>query len=181
MSTLRNRPATVLLALALAAAALAGCGRSDAAVDPVAGKKVKVLDLASLPSEILGLAVQKEDVAGSVAKVNSTFIDGLGLWSLRTISSSEDGGGLVQATLQISRFSEGARFDESEFRQSVVNQIGSARPRTFRLGTRTVYLTTGTKQSIAVWFKGRYLFVLASRSDYDEPRTLLRKALEIKP
>jgi hypothetical protein len=169
-----RRPASVLLALALAAAALAGCGRSDAAVDPVAGKKVKVLALASLPSEILGLAVQKEDVAGSVAKVNSTFIDGLGLWSLR----SDD---LVQATLQISRFSEGARFDESEFRQSVVNQIGSARPRTFRLGTRTVYLTTGTRQSIAVWFKGRYLFVLASRSDYDEPRTLLRKALEIKP
>ncbi len=180
MSTLRNRPATVLLALALAAAALAGCGRSDAAVDPVAGKKVKVLELESLPSEILGLAVQKEDVAGSVAKVNSTFIDGLGLWSLRT-ASSESGGNLVQATLQISRFSEGARFDESEFRQSVVNQIGSARPRTYRLGTRTVYLTTGTKQSIAVWFKGRYLFVLASRSDYDEPRTLLRKALEIKP
>jgi hypothetical protein len=169
-----RRPASVLLALALAAAALAGCGRSDAAVDPVAGKKVKVLDLESLPPEILGLAVQKEDVAGSVAKVNSTFIDGLGLWSLR----SDD---LVQATIQISRFSEGARFEESEFRQSVVNQIGSARPRTFRLGSRTVYLTTGTKQSIAVWFKGRYLFVLASRSDYDEPRTLLRKALEIKP
>ena len=169
-----RRPASVMLALALAAAALAGCGRSDAAVDPVAGKKVKVLELSSLPSEILGLAVQKEDVAGSVAKVNSTFIDALGLWSLR----SDD---LVQATLQVSRFSEGAQFEKSDFRQSVVNQIGSARPRTFRLGKRTVYLTTGTKQSIAVWFKGAYLFVLASRSDYDEPRTLLRAVLEIKP
>jgi hypothetical protein len=112
-------------------------------------------------------------VAGSVAKVNSTFIDALGLWSLR----SDD---LVQATLQVSRFSDGARFEESDFRQSVVNQIGSARPRTFRLGTRTVYLTTGTKQSIAVWFKGPHMFVLASRSDYDEPRTLLREVLEIK-
>ncbi|HEY3241567.1 MAG TPA: hypothetical protein VGL92_18545, partial [Acidimicrobiia bacterium] len=104
----------------------------------------------------------------------------LGLWSLRT-ASSESGGDLVQATLQVSRFAEGARSQESDFRQSVVNQIGSARPRTFRLGKRTVYLTTGTKQSIAVWFQGRYLFVLASRSDYDEPRTLLRAALEIKP
>ncbi|MGH8972891.1 MAG: hypothetical protein ACRD0C_06770 [Acidimicrobiia bacterium] len=168
-----RRPASMLVALALATAALAGCGRSDAAVDPVAGKKVKVLELPSLPAEILGLAVQKEDVAGSVAKVDSTFIDALGLWSLR----SDD---LVQATLQISRFSDGARFTESDFRQSVVNQIGSARPRTFRLGTRTVYLTTGTKQSIAVWFKGPHLFVLASRSDYDEPRTLLREVLEIK-
>ncbi|MGH9040257.1 MAG: hypothetical protein ACRDZ3_08500, partial [Acidimicrobiia bacterium] len=63
----------------------------------------------------------------------------------------------------------------------VVNQIGSARPRTFRLGKRTVYLTTGTKQSIAVWFKGPHMFVLASRSDYDQPRSLLRAVLEIKP
>jgi hypothetical protein len=168
-----RRLLSMAVALALAGAVLAGCGRSDAAVDPVAGKKVKVLELSSLPAEILGLAVQKEDVAGSVAKVNSTFIEALGLWSLR----SDD---LVQATLQVSRFSDGARFDRTDFRQSVVNQIGSARPRTFRLGTRTVYLTTGTKQSIAVWFKGAYLFVLASRSDYDEPRTLLRAALEIK-
>ena len=173
-----RRPYSILLVLALVA--LAGCGRSDAAVDPVAGKEVKVLEMDSLPTEILGLAVQKEDVADSVAKVSSTFIDGLGLWSLRT-ASSESGGDLVQATLQISRFSDGARVDESEFRQSVVNQIGSARPRTFRLGQRTVYLTTGTKQSIAVWFKGRHLFVLASRSDYDQPRTLLRETLEIEP
>jgi hypothetical protein len=168
-----RRPFSLLLIIAVAAA-LAGCGRSDAAVDPVAGKKVKVLELASLPTEILGLAVRKEDVAGNVAKVSSTFIDGLGLWSLR----SDD---LVQATLQVSRFSAGARVEEPEFRQSVVNQIGSARPRTFRLGKRTVYLTTATKQSIAVWFKGRHLFVLASRSDYDQPRTLLREVLEIKP
>ena len=42
-------------------------------------------------------------------------------------------------------------------------------------------ITTGTKQSIAMWFKGRYLFVLSTRADYDEPRTLLRKALEITP
>ena len=32
-----------------------------------------------------------------------------------------------------------------------------------------------------MWIKGRYLFVLATRADYDEPRTLLRKALEIQP
>ncbi|MGH8993426.1 MAG: hypothetical protein ACRDYV_10495 [Acidimicrobiia bacterium] len=175
-----RRPASLVVALALAAAGLAGCGRSDAAVDPVAGRSVKMLELASLPGEILGLAVQKEDVTDSVAKVNSTFVDALGLWSLRT-ASSEGGGDLVQATLQVSRFSEGARFEQADFRQSVVNQIGSARPRTFRLGQRTVYLTTGTKQSIAVWFKGSHLFVLASRSDYDQPRTLLREVLEIKP
>ena len=88
---------------------------------------------------------------------------------------------LVMATLQVSRFNDGADVKADKFRQTVVNQIGSSAPRTVRLGGSTVYLTTGTKQSIGVWFKGRYLFVLATRADYDEPRTLLRKALEIKP
>ena len=174
-----ERPLTVLVILALAAAGLAGCGRSDAAVEPVEGEAVKVLELESLPGEVHGLAVRREDVAGSVARVSSTFIEALGLWSLRT-PSAEEGGDLVQATLQVSRFSDGARYDEADFRQSVVNQIGSARPRTFRLGKRTVYLTTGTRQSIAVWFKGAHLFVLASRADYDQPRSLLREVLELE-
>jgi hypothetical protein len=62
----------------------------------------------------------------------------------------------------------------------VVNQIGATAPRPVRLGHDTVYLTTGTRQSVAVWFKGRYLFVLATRADYEQPRTLLRRALEIQ-
>jgi hypothetical protein len=162
-------------ALLAATLLLSGCGRSDAArVEPTAGKAVKDLEVRGLPAEVLGLSVQREDVSETVARVDGTFIDALGLWSLR----SEN---LVQATLQVSRFSAGASPDKAEFRQTVVNQIGSSRPRAFRLGKRTVYLTTGTKQSIAVWFSGRYLFVLASRSDYDQPRTLLRQALEIKP
>lgn len=168
------RPVRLLMTLALAGAALSACGESGAAVAPVEGSQVEVLELDSLPAEVLGLAVEVEDVAGPVAEVESTFIDALGLWSLR---SDE----LVQATLQVSRFSDGARYQVEEFRQAVVNQIGSVRPRTFRLGERTVYLTTGTKQSIAVWFKGRHLFVLASRADYDQPRTLLREILEIEP
>lgn len=163
----------LVVALALAGTALASCGESGAAVDPVAGESVDLLELGSLPDEVLGLTVAPEDVADAVAGVDSTFIDALGLWSLR----ADD---LVQATLQVSRFSAGARYEEDEFRQSVVNQIGSVRPRTFRLGERTVYLTTATKQSIAVWFTGRHMFVLASRSDYDEPRTLLREILEIE-
>lgn len=162
------------LALVALALVVAGCGRSDAGVEPTAGKQVKDLELSGLPAELLGLKVQREDVSETVARVDATFIDALGLWSLR----SDD---LVQATLQVSRFSAGADPRSPRFRQTVVNQIGSSKPRAFRLGARTVYLTTGTKQSIAVWFSGRHLFVLASRSDYDQPRTLLRRALEIKP
>ena len=170
MTTLLRRLGVVLAAAGL----LAGCGRSGASeVAGTAGKDVEVLEVASMPAEILGLAVQREEVSETVARVESTFIDGLALYSLRADE-------LVQATLQVSRFNDAADADSAEFRQTVVNQIGSSTPRAFRLGSRTVYLTTGTKQSIGVWFSGRHMFVLASRSDYDRPRTLLRQALELK-
>lgn len=164
-----------MLGVVLATAvALAGCARSDASVEPTPGKAVKVLEIDTLPADLLGLKLAPEDVSGEVAKVPSAFIDGLSLYSLR----KDD---LVMATLQVSRFNDGADVKAEKFRQTVVNQIGSTAPRTVRLGNETVYLTTGTKQSIGVWFKDRYLFVLATRADYDEPRTLLRKALEINP
>ena len=160
--------------LVVAALALAGCARSDASVEPTPGDQVQALDIPGLPADLLGLKIAPEDVAADLAKVPSAFIDALSLYSLR----DDD---LVMATLQVSRFNDGADVEADRFRHTVVNQIGSSAPRTVRLGEHTVYLTTGTKQSIGVWFKGRHLFVLASRADYDEPRTLLRKALEIEP
>lgn len=159
-------------AVLVAAVALAGCARSDASVDPTPGKQVKALEIPNLPADLLGLKIAPEDVAEDLEKVPAAFIDSLSLYSLR----KDD---LVMATLQVSRFNAGADFEDETFRQTVVNQIGSTAPKTVRLGGETVYLTTGTKQSIGVWFKGRHLFVLATRGDYDEPRTLLRKALEI--
>ena len=161
-------------AVLAAAVALTGCSRSDATVEPTPGQQVKAVELGNLPPDLLGLKLGPEDVAEELATVPSTFIDSLSLYSLR----KEE---LVMATLQVSRFTDGADIDDDKFRQTVVNQIGSSAPRTVRLGGHTVYLTTGTKQSIGVWFKGRHLFVLATRADYDEPRTLLRKALEIEP
>ena len=164
-----------LLAIVMCAGlALAGCARSDASVAATPGKAVKALDIANLPPDLLGLKLAKEDVSDDLAKVPKSFVDSLSLYSLRHND-------LVMATLQVSRFNDGADVEAAKFRQTVVNQIGSSAPRTVRLGGNTVYLTTGTKQSIAVWFKGRDLFVLATRADYDEPRTLLRKALEIQP
>lgn len=161
-------------AVLAAAVALAGCSRSDASVEPTPGKAIKALEVPNLPADLLGLKLAPEDVSEDLGKVPSAFIDSLSLYSLRKND-------LVMATLQVSRFNDGADVGADKFRQTVVNQIGSTAPRTVRLGGETVYLTTGTKQSIGVWFKDRYLFVLATRADYDEPRTLLRKALEIKP
>lgn len=153
---------------------LAGCARSDAAAEPTPGGQIQTLSIPTLPADLLGLQIAPEDVAEELGKVPSAFIDALSLYSLR----KDD---LVMATLQVSRFNDGADHGSEKFRQTVVNQIGSSAPRTVRLGPHTVYLTTGTKQSIGVWFKGRHLFVLASRADFDEPRTLLRQALEIEP
>jgi hypothetical protein len=162
-------------AVLAAALALAGCARSDAApVKPTPGQAVKAVELPNLPADLLGLKLAPEDVTEDVAKVPATFIDSLSLYSLRHND-------LVMATLQVSRFTDGADVKAEKFRETVVNQIGSTTPRKVRLGGETVYLTTGTKQTIGVWFKDRYLFVLATRADYDEPRTLLRRALEIKP
>ena len=161
-------------AVVAAALALAGCARSDASVAPTPGKAVKTLDIPNLPPDLVGLKLAKEDVGDDLAKVPKAFVDALSLYSLRHND-------LVMATLQVSRFNDGADVKAEKFRQTVVNQIGSTAPRTVRLGGETVYLTMGTKQSLEVWFKGRYLFVLATRADYDEPRTLLRKALEITP
>jgi hypothetical protein len=172
MTTRRSRPLVLAVAALAAGLGLGGCGGSEAKrVSPGA---IKTLELPGAPADLLGLRLQREDVSATTQRVNLAFVDSVALYSLR---NDKD---LVQATLQVSHFAEGARTEEASFRSAVVNQIGSAAPREFRLGDRTVYLTTGTKQSIAVWFDGDHLFVLASRADYDTPRTLLRKALELK-
>jgi hypothetical protein len=167
-----GRLAPLLLAAALAVVAAGACGGSDEKVQR--GTAIKTLELPGVPADLLGLKLTREDVSATTERVNLAFVDSVALYSLR---NDKD---LVQATLQVSHFTGEARTGETSFRQAVVNQIGSAQPREFRLGGETVYLTTGTKQSIAVWFRGDHLFVLASRADYDTPRTLLRKALELR-
>jgi hypothetical protein len=161
-------------AVLAAALALGGCARSEAAVTPTPGRAVKTVDIPNMPPDVLGLRLAPENVSGELARVPKAYIDALSLYSLRR----DD---LVMATLQVSRFNAGADVAADTFRRTVVNQIGATAPRPVRLGRDTVYLTTGTRQSIAVWFKGRYLFVLATRADYDTPRTLLRQALRIQP
>ena len=169
--TVRRRLLVVVAALVVGLG-LGGCSGSEhKRVSPGA---IKTLELPDAPADLLGLRLQREDVSATTQRVNLAFVDSVALYSLR---NDKD---LVQATLQVSRFAPEARTQKASFREAVVNQIGSAKPRAFRLGKRTVYLTTGTKQSIAVWFDGDHLFVLASRADYDTPRTLLRKALELR-
>ena len=164
----RVRLVSCVLALALGAA----CGSASSA-EEFAAKDVEKFDADLLPSTLHDLSVKVEDI-GPADAVKAPFVDGVGLYSLRD-------GELLQGTLQVSRFADAADPESARFRQSVVAQIGSSVPKAFRMGSDVVYLTTGKRQSIAVWFRDEYFLVLSTRDQYETPRALLRAALEVRP
>lgn len=166
---LRRGFGALLVAVALGTS-LAGCAQSSA--EAVKGEEIEALDASILPAEIQGLTVASEE-ATAVQGAKSAFVDAVGLYSLR----SDD---LLQATLQVSRFTEDAKMD-SQFKRGVVQQVGSTTPQATRMAGQTVYLTTGKRQNVAVWFHDRYLFILGTREEYPTPRALLRELLEVKP
>lgn len=166
---LRRGFGALLVAVALGST-LAGCAQSSAKA--VKGEQIEVLDASILPAEVQGLTVAVEE-ATAVQGAKSAFVDAVGLYSLR----SDD---LLQATLQVSRFTEDAKLDNA-FKRGVVQQVGSTTPQATRMSDKTVYLTTGKRQSVAVWFNDRYLFILGTREEYPTPRSLLRELLEVKP
>lgn len=165
----RRLAAAVAVIATLAAGA---CGGNET-VEGTSGKQIDQLPKDLVPGQLLDLAVTQEDMSKSLEGVERAYLDGIGLYALR----SKD---LVQATLQINKFNEEARAEDAGFRQLLVQQISGQRPRQFRVGDDTVYVTTGTKQQISVWFRGDYSFVLAIRDDYPTPRTLLRRTLDLK-
>ncbi|MDQ1374678.1 MAG: hypothetical protein QOJ09_2016 [Actinomycetota bacterium] len=161
-------------ALTVSLMLLGACGGGNKTFAGTSGKSVRALPADLVPSKINGLAVSSESVKKTIGGVKKSFVDETSLYSFRT-------GDTLQATLQISRFSKEAASNEASFHTQVVSKIGSTVPRAFRVGSDTVYLTTGKQQNISIWFRGRYLFVMAVRAEYEQPRTLLRRTLEIKP
>ena len=177
MISLRRRMLAVALAAVGVVGILGACGGNDDeayADQALSGSEIQPVEGDLLPPEFLGLAVAKEDVAGSLASTKRSYVEATSLYSLRN-------GDLLQATLQVSRFTAKAEHTSTKFRNSLLNQIGGTRPRTVRVGDDTVYLTSGTKQQLAVWFRGRYMLILATREDYPTPRTLIREALQVEP
>ncbi len=165
-----------LLVAALAAAALAGsaCGGNADATQGRHGDDVDQLGDDLVPTDMMGLEVTKEDMSETISHTERTYLDAVGLYAVRE-------GDLVKATLQVSRFNDEADYDDGGFRRALVNQIGGTNPRLVRLGDDQVFLTTGTKQQLFVWFEDEHMFVLAIRDDFERPRGLLRAALEVKP
>lgn len=167
---MRTRLALIAGALAVVLAACGGGGGPKG----VAGKRIQSLPAEVVPSQVLGLQVNKEDIDKALAQARRTYLDATSVYSFRDAD-------LLQATLQVSRFTDDARFRSAEFRGTLVNQIGGSTPAPVRLSGREVFLTSGNRQRIAVWFRDRYMFVLATRDEFAEPKTLLRQAMEIQP
>ena len=168
----RRRLAAPLAALALATA-LGACGNENAEVAAAEERVVSSLDAPGVPATLRGLSVVKEDVSKALDDARRPYFDAVSFYSLRE-------GEQLQATLQVGRFAEGSRHEEDSFRQSVLATIGGGAAKELRMGEEQVFLTSGDRQSIAVWFRDRYVFILSAREDYRFPRALLREALAVR-
>lgn len=126
----------------------------------------------SLPSQILGLRVQQEQLAKGLEDVDRPYFDALALFSLREND-------LLRASLEIGRFNSFARPKSEGFRNQILGKIGSREPRSMRVGRQTIYVTAGNQQAIFVWFDGDGVFVMITHQDFAFPRTLLRRILDL--
>lgn len=161
-----------LLAALAAGIAFSGCGGGDKGPQ---ARAVESISKDVLPPTILDLQVGDENAAELMKGSEATFIDRIGLFSLRRDE-------LLHATLQISRFSDDADWGDIEFRRKVARQIleaGAELP-TYRMGQDTVYLAVGVRQTTAVWFEGAVMFVMAAREEYERPRALLRELVKLE-
>ena len=171
MTAVLRRGAAALVVIGLLAGA---CG--DGEPRGVSAKDITQLPPDLVEGPILGLNVSREDVSDRVAEQQANaYIAGIALYSLRD-------GERLEATLQVSKFTNKARPKDADFRAQISNQVGGTKSQAFVMGGETVYRSSARKQSIASWFHGDYYLVLSVRDTYPTPRTLLRTLLtEVKP
>ena len=168
---LRRGIAVLLVGAALFGAA---CGE-DAATKAAEAREIKPLDAVRIPGKLNGLSVKREEIQDTVTDgARRPYLDAIALFSLRQKDK-------LQATLQIGRFSSDAKYNDDEFRATLLNTIGGGVAKKLRMGDHDVFFTTGDRQSLAVWFEDRFIYILSSRDDYDYARGLLRQALEVSP
>lgn len=168
-----RRLASAALGGLLVVTGLAGCADDPVAVRDAEARTIEPLD-AGLPLFLSGLRVDEEDIAATLEAGERPYLEAMGLWSLR----EEDD--LLQATLQIGRFSDDVDPADEEFQDRIVTNIGPG-ARTLRMGEQTVHVTGGDRQTLSIWFSGEHLFILSTRDGYGGGRRLLRAVLEIEP
>ncbi|MEO7804904.1 MAG: hypothetical protein ABIS18_11530 [Actinomycetota bacterium] len=115
--------------------------------------------------------MKSEPVDKKITKeIKRSYTDTVGLFSFR----DKD---LLRASLQVSRLNSLARPNSTRFRKSVIELVGGSTPLRIRAEEVDVYTTSGNKQNIFIWFRGKGMFVLSVHQDYEFPRTLMRKLL----
>lgn len=147
---------------------LSACGGGG----PAPKHSIGEIDASRFPAEVLGLTVGHESVKKQLGRIDRPYLDAVGLLSFRKDN-------LLQATLQVSRLNDTARWSSEDFRRSLASQIlgtGAQLPE-YRVGGRTVYVGGDARQTLAVWFDGRVMMLLVERADYDQPRALLRSLI----
>ena len=162
----------VLLTILLVTLSLGACSRGENVGEFVTGSGDVEAPTISLPIQILGLAVHRENVSAQIEQVERPYLDSVGMFSFR-----EDD--LLRATLQVSRFNRLARPNSNSFRRSVIGLLGAQNPQQITVGDKVVYSTSGNEQNIFVWFEDRGLFVLSVHQEFEFPRTLLRRAISL--
>lgn len=125
-----------------------------------------------IPDQILGLKVAPEDVSEQVQEVERPYLDAVAMFSLR----EED---LLRATLQVSRFNRLGRPQSHSFRRQVTAQMGGSVTEELRVEDTVVYTTTGAQQKVYAWIEERGFFVLSVHEDFEFPRTLLRRVVNL--
>jgi hypothetical protein len=126
-----------------------------------------------IPSQLVGLAVQQEDIGEELKRVDKPYVDSVAIFSLR-----EDR--LLQATLQVSRFNRLARPRDADFRSSIIATVGTTRAKTLKVDDKTVYATSAASQSVFVWFTNTGMFVMSISNDFQFARTLVRRTLDLE-
>ena len=169
MTRFRRNALVSLLALTMFASSCATTTRSEG----ISGPKVRAISPPVVSGTLLGLTVAEENVDATVEHFERSFADAISVYSFRRPE------GLLEATLQVSRFMDPARLRQPSFRAGLAEQLGSTRPVQVLVGSTSVSATRGNKQRLFVWYRGRYVFVLAVRDEFREPRNLLREAVAL--
>ena len=158
----------VSVAVACVAVLGAAC-TGDVAAEFGGGARPAVLEL---PAQLVGLSVVPEDVGSNLETIDRPYVDSVAVFSMRD-------GDLLKATLQVARFNRLARPGDASFRNSIVSTIGGRRPVAFRVADTIVHSTAASEQNLFAWFAEDGFFVLSVQKDFEFPRTLLRRLVEL--
>lgn len=167
---LRDARGRAAALVAVGALALGACGGDD-------GPSVTVADFDAIPADVLpptllDLSLSEEEFSATLAEGQEPYIEALGVFGLRK-------GDLLQATVQVSRFTHAKTISDPIFRRSLAGQIGgSGQPSVNRVGSETVFIMPSGRQTLAVWYGNEEMYVLTVRPEYPQPRRLLRALVE---